>query len=667
MTMWVLIEQFVVVGLKMPLLPINTVRTSTPLSSQRSLFQLNADQVALQRNFDQLSTGRRVLRLSDDPAAAGRAITLQQGIDRGNQLIRNANSTSAFYQTTDAALARITDALTQARGVTVEAAQNVISEDERIALAATIRQTLESTLSAGNTMFNNHQMLGGILDSGDAYDSQYEGVLFGGNQAIGLAELGSGKATEINVTGNDALGAFSVIVHGEPLAAALDENTRLVDMRSGAGVKPGVIRISDGSSWQQIDLSAAASIGDIQDVLEAYDLNGRSLTVSIQPDSIQIEYTDGLPGTLAIDNASGATIASDLGIRNALGLNPPPLVGDQLAPRATVNTKISDLAAGAGVDLSDGLRITQGERVFTVDLSGAQTIGDVLIAINRSGADVRAKLSESDGRIDIHALRSGVDYSIGENGGTAAQQLGIRSATGDVLLSDLDRGRGPGDNPYDDDLVITRPDGVELRIELGNAETVGEVMDLIRNHPLNQDSSKVLVELNSVGNGLKLTAPPGANSLRVSQPNSSNLGYALGLIPAGASESVGQLDGSFVSLTGRDFLPREAGDTFDTLLRLETAVRENDISEITRLQARLDVDLARASRTRGRVGIMAQHADTLKTAVEDNVVVMESQKSTEIDADLATVISELTQRQTSIEASMRLIGQISQLTVLNFL
>ena len=41
--------------------------------------------------------------------------------------------------------------------------------------------------------------------------------------------------------------------------------------------------------------------------------------------------------------------------------------------------------------------------------------------------------------------------------------------------------------------------------------------------------------------------------------------------------------------------------------------------------------------------------------------------STEIETDLAQVISELTSKQAAVEASLRLIGQISQLTLLDFL
>ncbi len=651
----------------MPLLPVSTTRTSTPLNTQRLLFQLNSDQIALQRQYDQLSTGRRVLRMSDDPAAAGRAVTLQRGIDRSNQLVRNAGATNAYYQSTDVALDRVTSSLIEARGVVVQGAQNVNSEDERAAFATAIRQTIQSVTAAGNSMFLDHQLLGGVLGEGQAYLFDEDSILFSGNNATGQTQVGSGAPTSLAPTGNEALGAFSVIIEGQPLNAALDRNTRLVDMRGGAGVANGVIRISDGDNWQSVDLSTAATIGDVVDVLEALDLHGRPLTATVSGDALQLEYTDGLPGTLAIADALGSQMARDLSILNADGLHAPPIVGDRLSPRVTTSTKISDLDAGTGVDLTAGIQIHQGDRVFTVDLSEAQTLGDVLIEINRSGADVRAELNEKEGRIRIRSLRSGVDYSIAENGGTAATSLGIRSATESTLLRDLGRGRGIEDNSNGDDLVITRPDGVELRIELGTAQTIEDAITLIRDHPLNQDTLRVLVSLNDFGNGLQLQAPPGVAAMRVSQEGLSNAGVRLGLIPEGQNEVLGQTIGPVNTIIGKDYLPLEAGGTLDTLLRLEIAIRDGDIPEITRLQPRLDADLDRASRTRGRVGVWAQNVDQLKSAVESELVTLQSQKSDEVDADLATVISNLTQRQTSMEASMRLIGQLSQLTVLNFL
>lgn len=651
----------------MPLLPVAAKRTSAPLATQRLLHQLHADQLALQRHFDQLSTGRRVLRLSDDPAAAGRALGLQRGIDRTVQLGRNAEATETFYQSADSALARVDEALILARGTAVEAAQNVLPQNEREALAQTIHEALNSVVAAGNAMYRDHQMLGGILESEDAFRWDEDSILFHGNRSIGQTKLGSGVPVPINVDGGQALGVGSTILEGEPLDPALRPDSRLVDLRGGEGVAEGVIRISDGNQWQTLDLRDAATIGDVADVLEATELGGRGLTATISADGFRLEYSDGLPGTLAIADAEGSRMARDLGLDNPQGLIAPPLESTGLAPRATSATRLSDLAGGSGIDVSDGIRIEQGDRTFEIDLSQAETIGDVLIAINRSDADLRGELNETAGRIELRGLRSGVDYSVGENGGDAATQLGIRSATAGVLLSDLGRGQGVSLNSGSEDLIITRPDGVELAIDLEAAETVDDVMQLIRDHPQNQDTLRVLVGLNDVGNGIQLDAPPGGGPLRVRQPAQSDAGLRLGLIPAGETEAEGAANGSLVSIIGDDFRRLDGGGTVDTLLRLEAAVREGDTGEIERLQARLDIDFDRATRTRGAVGTWSRNLSQLREAAASDETRLRDQLSQEVDADFATVLSDMTRRQTALEASLRLIGQTAQMTVLNYL
>lgn len=651
----------------MPLLPISTVRTSTPLSTQRLLFQLNSDQLQLQRQYDQLSTGRRVLRLSDDPVASSRAVGLHREIDRGNQLVRNATSTTSFYQAADDALARVDSALINARGVAVQAGQTVISEDERTALALTIEETVNAVFSAGNSMFRDHQLLGGFLNSGSTFEYDGTEILYRGSDAVGQTEMGAGTPNAINLTGSQALGAFAIIHEGEPLNAGLDRETRLVDLRHGKGVTPGVIRLSGGGNWVDLDLRSAATIGDVVDLLSGAEVEGRALYPTLSADGLRIEYADGLPGTLAIADREGSTTAKELSIDNPDGVVAPPLIGSQISPRVTSTTKISDLNGGAGLDLSSGIQIQQGDKTFAIELSSAETVGDVLIAINRSGADVRAELNAAEGRIVLRSLRSGVDYSIGENGGNAARALGIRTATELTQLNQLGRGKGLVLNPDGPDLIITRPDGVELDLDLNDAESIQDVMDLIRNHPLNQDTLRVLASLNDFGNGIQLQSPPGAEPIRIRQLGVSDAGIRLGWIEPGQSEAVGQVVGSVDTIIGSDFVPRDAGGALDTLLRLKNAVQDGDLSEIERLQAKLDTDLDRASRSRGRVGIWSRNADQLKTVVEDNVVALRGHLSDEIDADLATVISDLSQRQIALEASMRIIGQVSQLTVLNFL
>ena len=651
----------------MALLPVSTTRTSTPLATQRLLQQLNADQLTLQRHYDSLSTGRRVLSLSDDPAAAGRAISLSRDISRSEQIIRNASATETYYNAADVALGSITGALTEARGVAVAAAQTVLSADERAALQATIQETIGTVFSSANTFYRDHQLLGGILGEGQPYRHDQDEIVYSGSAAIGQTEAGGGDITRLNVNGNTALGAASVIMEGGSIAAAVDRDTRLVDLRQGRGVTPGVIKISGGSNFVDVDLRDAFTMGDVVDLLSEVEIEGRRLAATILPDGIRLEYADNLAGTLAVDDQIGSSMAEDLSLLNPSGIKPPPLEGDRLTPRITQNTKIEDLNAGAGLDLTGGIRIQQGDEIFDISFDGVETIGDVLIAINRGGADVLAELDQEEGRLRIRSLRSGVDYSIGENGFDAAANLKIRSATSQTLLDDLGKERGLRLNPGAADLIIRRPDGRELEINLDDATNVQDVIDLVRNHPLNQDTAKVLIDLNDFGNGLQLKAPPGGLALQVRQTGVSDAGIRLGLIAPGNNEAVGGIVGAVDTIIGADYATRDAGGALDTLLRMKHAVGEGDIAELERLQAKLDVDLDRASRTRGQVGVWSRNLDDLKTIAEDRTIALEASRSEELDADLAEVISDISQRQVSLEASMRLIGQISQLTVLNYL
>ncbi|MEM9365353.1 MAG: flagellar hook protein [Planctomycetota bacterium] len=651
----------------MSLLPVAVNRVSAPLQTQRLLFQLNNDQAAIQRQYDQLSTGRRVLRLSDDPAAASAALGYQRAISSGEQSIRNINAATAYQQSTDDALARVDNALIQARGATVQAAQNVLSESEREALAVTVRQTLDSVVAAGNSLFNDHQLLGGILSPAPALEYVDEGVRFLGTDAIGQTKTGGGSATILSPSGNDALGVASTFVVGSSLDAAVNAETRLVDLRQGLGVRPGVVTLSDTSFSVQVDLSRAATLGDVVDTLDQVELDGRALQVSVVNNAIEVGYADGLSGSLVIRDEPGSQLASDLGIANASGFNPPPIVGDSLRPRITAGTRIDDLADGAGLDLSDGFVIDRGNDRYVIDLADAETIGEVLIAINRSDAEVQAELDESSGRIRLRSLRSGVDYSVGENGGDAATNLGIRTADGETLLSDLGKGRGLRLNPSGPDVVITRPDGIQLELELEGADTINDVIDLIRNHPNNQDTRRIQVELNDVGNGLRLFGPPDTGNIEVTQQGVSDAGVRLGWIPEGEQSASGANDGSFNVLQGRDYRPRDAGGTVDTLLRLEAAIRDGDIPEIGRLQERLDLDFEQATRIRGRVGVWNQTLNDTREAMEEQTTQTEALLSDSLDADLAEVVSELSARQASMEASLRFIGQTAQLTVLNFL
>lgn len=130
-------------------------------------------------------------------------------------------------------------------------------------------------------------------------------------------------------------------------------------------------------------------------------------------------------------------------------------------------TATGTLAGGTGenLDLSSGIQIVNGGKTYTVTFTEANTVDDLLNAINGAGAGVVARINDRGDGLNIQSNLSGADFSIGENGGTTATQLGIRSLNQTTALSGLNHGYGV-ERVGGGDFRITRSDGVGFDIDL---------------------------------------------------------------------------------------------------------------------------------------------------------------------------------------------------------
>ena len=443
---------------------------------------------------------------------------------------------------------------------------------------------------------------------------------------------------------------------------------------------------------------------------------------------------------------------------------------------------IATTAGGAGeaLDQTSGLRIVTGGQTYLIDLSSAETMEDVLNAINNSGAGVLAQISDSGTGINVRARLSGTDFSIGENGGTTATQLGIRSIGLTTPLAELNHGRGIHQKSGDD-FTIVRNDGTSFGVDISSALTVGDVLDLINNNPANLNpATRVVARLAATGNGIELVddSPVGASTLQVQTVFGSNAAIDLGLVASGQTVSsaatpaaqasaaisfpppndlntafritasqggtsfngvnvifvnalvgdvasasynsgLGQLtinldatatttntimaaiqtEGTFTAaldtssdptndgsgipgatgpvgttsggteeiLTGSEINPQEVEGVFNSLLRLISALEDNNLQDIERAMGLLDQDFDRINFTRAEIGFRGQNLDALSNRIEDEENQLRDTLSKEIDTDFPRAIADLTFRQAALEASLRFAGQLSQLTLLNFL
>ena len=317
--------------------------------------------------------------------------------------------------------------------------------------------------------------------------------------------------------------------------------------------------------------------------------------------------------------------------------------------------------SGTTLDQTSGLVVTNGEQSATLDLSLAETVEDLLNELNGAGLSFQADINAAENGIDVRSRLSGASFSIGENGGITATQLGIRTYTEDSRLEDFNRGVGVLTNPGAD-LRIIAADAIAFDVDLSNALSVQDVLDAINSEPGN--AGRVTAQLASVGNGIELIDNTGGpNPLTVERLNGSQAGHLLGFIPEG-QESIAS---GTATLQSEDRNLQEVDSVFNSLLRLRKAVIDNDPAAIGREIDRLDVDLDRALFSHAEIGAREQTLDTLNQRLEDEEVQLRSVLSENIDVDLVEALTNLTARQFALQASLQTTASLLRLTVLDFI
>ncbi len=749
---------------------------------QRMLDQLQSDESGLLDVETQLSTGKQLSAASQDPVAAMQIMNLTNLLAANAQMTTNVTTNQSYMSATDSALSNVSSLLSTAESDALAVTGSTATAEQRTAAAQQINEIVQELMNLGNQQFNGRYLFAGSTTTVEPFTTTANGnVQYNGNDQDLTSFSDLNLPFISNVTGAEAFGAISAPVDGSDLNPALTADTKLSDLRGGEGISLGSVAISDGNGNQSIvDLSGAQTIGDVAQLLSANAPAGDTLQVSITSTGLAIQLTPaaGRSSTVSISEVGGGVTAKELGI---LGSSTTGFLwGGDLNPALTLTTSLGDLSGGGGLYLAAGLQITNGGTTYTIDLAHCNTIEDVINAINGSGAGVKAQIDPTKTGLEISSYTSGSDFTIGENGGYAATELGLRTFNLNTPLADLNYGGGvgiftgdPGSATPPSDFTITAPGGYQFAVSLVGCTTVGDVINKIDA----LSNGTVSAQLTATGNGLELVSNgPGYGNITVTSNVRSTAAADLGLIPEGqqtvstsstgmASASIrwggtnsdlflyakqagtagnvwvqfvndapaeGQetsdyssaahtltihiaagattandviaaiqadpasnaafgavLDtssdptndgsgtvtalttftsgGAAAVLTGTDANPQETAGVFNSLLRLSKALESGDTAEANRDITQLQQASQNVSYSQAVLGAREQALSSAQTQLSSQNTQLQTLLSNDSDADLATVISELTARQTAYQASLETMAQMFKMTLLNYL
>jgi len=376
----------------------------------------------------------------------------------------------------------------------------------------------------------------------------------GGSGPLKVQEVNGGStAAALGLTNiNPTTGAGSSIL-------SLSDNTPLAALNDGLGVSTNTVlpdisyTLSDGETGT-IDLSPLASgatqsqrettLGQmLNEITTAINGNSTTPKVSLQIQGDRLVMTDLTTpdGTSSFQlqaiNGSGALAGLGLaGGASGNTITGSPILG------GLKTVLLSDLNGGQGLGPLGQLQLTdQAGHSVTVDLSGAETLQDVVDTINTAAASAASKVgivasvnSAGDG-IQLTDTSGGTQGSLTaadtQDGTTTATRLGIAgsSSTGVLVGSDLHLAAVSGSTTLaslnggagvaQGTLIITDSAGNSDTLDLRNSniQTVEDVVDAI-----NRLNCNVHAQVDANGDGIEIQdTAHGSGTLSVTEGNST--------------------------------------------------------------------------------------------------------------------------------------------------
>jgi len=280
---------------------------------------------------------------------------------------------------------------------------------------------------AGLTVGAGDQFNAAINAGGDGLEITVSGG------AVTVSEVGDNGKTARDL---GILGGGGATIDGGDLGPRLTAMTTIDMLFGGAGAVLESIRIENGSLAQTIDLSGAATV---QEVLNLINAAGVQVQAKINAAATGIDVVNLMSGSEMHISEAGGTTADLLGIRSLHG-----------------QTLLSELNHGRGVRITDGQAdfriLAKDGSTVDVNLDGAAAIQDVLDAINAAAAAAGVALTAS-----LATTGNGIriEDATGGAGWLAVERLNYSAAIDDLGLNKS------ADSQAATELIGDDPNGIE--------------------------------------------------------------------------------------------------------------------------------------------------------------------------------------------------------------
>lgn len=202
------------------------IRISTSQTFNQGTNSILDNQSRVAQTQLQLSTGKRILKPSDDPIGTSVALNLKQQIDNANQFIANGRSAETRLEIEESTLNNVGDILGRVRDLSLQAANGTLNYQDRNAIAIEIEQRFKELMGLANTQMSSGEYLfAGYRTNDQPFTRNGTGsVEYNGDQGVQLINVNSTVQVE---NGNSGDAVFMDITTGNGSFVATSDTGNL--------------------------------------------------------------------------------------------------------------------------------------------------------------------------------------------------------------------------------------------------------------------------------------------------------------------------------------------------------------------------------------------------------------------------------------------------------
>ncbi|MGQ9558220.1 MAG: flagellar hook-associated protein FlgL [Desulfurispora sp.] len=154
---------------------------------------------ALARSQNGISTGKRVLKPSDDTSQISLLMVTKAVIQDNEQYMVNINDGMSFLEHADVTLSSVSATLNTVRELTVQAASDTYTASDRVAIAAQVDRLVDNIVDLANATVGGKYVFAGTLNGVKPFERVGDSVYYLGNLEMVQREILPASSYEIGV------------------------------------------------------------------------------------------------------------------------------------------------------------------------------------------------------------------------------------------------------------------------------------------------------------------------------------------------------------------------------------------------------------------------------------------------------------------------------------